>query len=378
MRDLKEIREEINEIDEKLIELFKRRMECAKDVGNYKKANNIPILNQDRENEILDDVLVRGGEYGYAAQLLFSNIMELSRALQHNIVGSGKEMKELIENSSPNIPYNKNTKVACQGIAGANNHEATLKIFPDCEPEFCKSFKDVFMAIENGDADYGVLPVENSTAGSVSDVYDLILKHRFYIIKSLDLPIHYYLASIPQANLEDIEEVWSHPQALAQCSDKITANNYKTLQSANTAIAARDVANSKRINLAAVCNESAVKEYGLKVLAGNYENRSDNTTRFIVISKKLYIPENAEKISLCFGLPHVTGTLYSVLCRFSSLGLNLTKIESRTMANKPFEYLFYLDFTGNVKNDEVTKLLCALSTELPEFSFLGNYEEDYA
>lgn len=234
------------------------------------------------------------------------------------------------------------------------------------------------MAIENGDADYGVLPVENSTAGSVSDVYDLILKHRFYIIKSLDLPIHYYLASIPQANLEDIEEVWSHPQALAQCSDKLTANNYKTLQSANTAIAARDVANSKRINLAAVCNYSAVKEYGLKVLAENYENRSDNTTRFIVISKKLYIPENAEKISLCFGLPHVTGTLYSVLCRFSSLGLNLTKIESRTMANKPFEYLFYLDFTGNVKNDEVTKLLCALSTELPEFSFLGNYEEDFA
>lgn len=378
MRDLKEIREEINEIDEQLVELFKRRMNCAKDVGNYKKANNIPILNQAREQEILDEMLSRGGEYGYAAQLLFSNIMELSRALQHNIVGSGKEMKELIENAVSDMPYNKNTRVACQGIAGANNHEATLKIFPDCEPQFCKSFKDVFMAIENGKSDYGVLPVENSSAGSVSDVYDLILKHRFYIVKSIDMPIHYYLASIPQANIEDIEEVWSHPQALSQCSNKINANNYKTMPSANTAIAARDIANSKRINLATVCNESAVKEYGLKILAENYENRSDNTTRFIVISKKLYIPENAEKISLCFGLPNVTGTLYSVLCRFSSIGLNLTKIESRTMANKPFEYLFYLDFTGNVKNENVTNLLCALSTELPEFSFLGNYNENFA
>lgn len=378
MRNLEEIRLEINDIDEKLIKLFTQRMECAREVGLYKKENNIPILNADREQEILDEMLVRGGEFGYESQLLYSNIMELSRALQHNIVGSGKEMKKLIDNAGKDIPYTKDTRVAVQGIAGANNHEATLKIFPDCEPQFCKSFKDVFASIENGDADYGVLPVENSSAGSVSDVYDLILKHRFYIVKSIDMEIHYCLASIPQASLEDIEEVWSHPQALAQCSNKITENNYRTLPSANTAVAARDVAKSKRIDLATVCNRSAVEEYGLKILEEHYENRSDNTTRFIVISKRLYIPENADKISLCFALPHITGSLYSVLCRFNSIGLNLTKIESRPIANKPFEYLFYLDFTGNVGSENVMNLLCALSTELPEFSFLGNYRENKA
>lgn len=376
MRNLEEIRLDINKIDAELIELFKRRMDCAREVGNYKKEKNIPILNVEREKEILQEMFNRGGEYGFEAKILFSNIMELSRELQHNIVGSGKEMKELIESAETAMPHNSDTKVAIQGIAGANNHEAMLKIFGECKPQFFKSFKDVFKAIENGDAQYGVLPVENSSAGSVSDVYDLILKHRFYIVKSLDMPINYYLASIPQASLEDIEEVWSHPQALAQCSNKISENNYRTLPSANTAIAARDIAKSKRIDLAAVCNKSAVKEYGLKVLCKDYENRNDNTTRFIVISKELYIPKEADKISLCFALPHLTGSLYDVLCRFSAIGLNLTKIESRPMANKPFEYLFYLDFTGNIYTENVLKLLCSLSTELPEFSFLGNYVED--
>jgi chorismate mutase/prephenate dehydratase len=376
MRDLNEIRQEINEIDNQLIELFKRRMECAKDVGNYKKANNIPILNTEREQEILDEMLIRGGEYGHASQLLYSNIMELSRALQHNIVDSGKEMRKTIEKAGKVIPFSKRTRVATQGLAGANNHDATMKIFPDCSPMFHKSFKGVFMALENGEADYGVLPVENSSAGSVSDVYDLILEHRFYIIKSIDMPINYNLCCIQQSELKYIEEVWSHPQALAQCSDKISDRNYRAVQSANTAIAARDVAISKRIDIAAICNESATKEYGLKVLEENFANRTDNTTRFIVISKRLFIPEDADKISLCFALPHVTGSLYSVLCRFNSLGLNLTKIESRPMKNAPFQYLFYLDFTGNIRNENVMNLMCALSTELPEFSFLGNYNEN--
>lgn len=374
MRNLQEIREEINSIDKELIELFKRRMDCAKDVGLYKKENNIPILNQDRENEILDKVAIAGGEYGTSARLLYSNIMELSRALQHNIIGSGKELRSTIENADSEIPR-KNIRIACQGIAGANNHDATLKIFPDCSPIFCDSFQDVFIAIENDEADFGVLPVENSSGGSVSDVYDLILKHRFYIVDSLVMEINYYLSSIKQAGIEDIEEVWSHPQALAQCSYKIKEKGYRAIQSANTAIAARDIANSKRVDVAAICNASAAKEYGLKVLEENFENRKDNTTRFIVISKKLYIPDDAQKVSLCFSLPHVSGSLYSVLCRFNSLGLNLTKIESRPMEDGKFEYLFYLDFTGNMRNENAMQLICQLSEELPGFSFLGNYKE---
>lgn len=374
MRELSEIRLEINEIDKELIELFKRRMDCARDVAIYKKATNTPILNQDRENEILDRVAVEGGEYGNAARLLYSNIMELSRALQHNIVGSGKELRATILDADRSIPR-QNVRIACQGIAGANNHDASLKIFPGCNPIFCKKFEDVFMAIENDEADFGVLPVENSSGGSVSDVYDLILKHRFYIVDSLDMEITYYLASIKQANPEDIEEVWSHPQALAQCSNKIAEKGFRAIQSANTAIAARDVANSKRIDIAAVCNGSAAREYDLKILEENFENRPDNTTRFIVISKKLYIPDDADKVSLCFSLPHISGSLYSVLCRFNSLGLNLTKIESRPMEDSKFEYLFYLDFAGNLRNDNAIQLICQLSQELPGFSFLGNYKE---
>ncbi|MBQ9673235.1 MAG: chorismate mutase [Ruminococcus sp.] len=377
MRDLQEIRQEINEIDEQLLELFIKRMNCARDVGIYKKENNIPIFNAEREQEILDGMLSRGGAYGYAAQLLYTNIMELSRALQHNIVGSGKEIRKEITNAAKKLRYDRKTRIATQGLPGANNHEATKIVFPNCNPMFHRDFKSVFKAIENGEADYGILPVENSSAGSVVDVYDLILEHRFYIVKSVDLPINHNLCCIPQSDIKYIEEVWSHPQALAQCSDKISEANYRTVQSANTAIAARDVAISKRIDIAAICNESAANEYGLKILKKNISNRADNTTRFIVISKKLVIPENSDKISLCFSIPHKTGSLYSVLGRFNSIGLNLTKIESRPMNNAPFEYLFYLDFAGSVKDDNVLNLLCALSEELPEFSFLGNYNEEF-
>lgn len=374
MRNLDEIRQEINSIDEQLIKLFKQRMDCAKDVAYYKKATGTPILNQAREDEILDRVEKAGEEYGMSARLLYSNIMELSRALQHTIVGSGKELKELIDNAKTVIPK-ENVRVACQGIVGANNHDASLKIFPDCSPIFCESFGDVFKALKDNKADFGVLPVENTSGGSVSDVYDLILKHRFYIIDSLDMQINYYLASINQANLEDIEEVWSHPQALTQCSNKIKEYKLKAVSSSNTAVAARDVANSKRVDIATICNKSAAEEYGLKILKENFENRQDNTTRFIVISKELYIPENADKVSLCFSLPHVSGSLYSVLCRFASLGLNLTKIESRPIEGSQFEYLFYLDFTGNVHSENAINLICQLSEEMPEFSFLGNYKE---
>lgn len=374
MKDLGQIRNEIDSIDKQLIDLFKRRMDCAKAVGEYKKENNIPVLNQARENEILDKVQEMGGEYGTFARLLYSNIMELSRALQHTIMGSGKALKDNILNASTQMETT-NIKVAYQGIKGANGHEAVLRLFPKSIPTNYKTFSDVFDAVDKGEVSYGVLPVENSNAGSVSSVYDLILKHRFYIVGALDLPIDYCLGGLKQAEFTDIEKVWSHPQSLSQCSNYIAKHNFESTPCSNTAIAARDVAREKRLNVAAICSYKAAEEYGLKILDNHLQDSKENTTRFIVISKKLYIPENADKISLCFGLPHVTGSLYSVLCRFNSLGLNLTKIESRPMLSDGFEYLFYLDFTGNVRSENVLNLLCALSEELPDFSFFGNYTE---
>ena len=374
MRDLSEIRIDIDQIDEELIALFKRRMDCAKEVGYYKKANNTPVLNEKRENEILDAVAQKGGEYGAHARLLYSNIMELSRALQHNIVCSGKALREEIMQARTK-PDTENITAAYQGIRGANSHEAALKLFPNAETMSCKTFEDVFAAVDSGQATFGVLPVENSTAGSVSAVYDLILQHRFHIVGALDLPIEHCLGGLKQSTFDDIEMVWSHPQALAQCSGYIASHNLKPVPKANTAVAAQEVAQEKRLNVAAICSKAAIEEYGLQTLAESLQDYPDNTTRFIVISKELIITENANKISLCFSLPHVTGSLYSLLCRFNSLGLNLTKIESRPIQGKDFEYLFYLDFTGNVHSENVIDLLSQLSEEMPEFSFLGNYFE---
>lgn len=374
--NLSEIRKEIDDIDEQLIKLFCKRMDCSKKVAEYKKKNNTSVLNLEREREILDNVEKKGGEYGYAAQLLFSNIIELSRGLQHDIMGSGKDMRTQIENAETSIKKSPEIKIALQGIEGANSHEATTRLFPECKPIFFKTFAKVFEAVNNGEADYGVLPVENSSAGSVADVYDLILQYRFYIVKAIDLPIEHCICGIPKSDFSDIEQVWSHPQALAQCTEFTNNNNLTTVTVGNTAIAAKKISEEKRINCAAICTEKAAQEYGLKVLKRSCQNDKDNSTRFIVISKKLVIPENADKISLCFSVPNIKGALYNVLGRFSSNGMNLTKLESRPRDGAAFEYLFYLDFQGNVHNEKVVNMLCALSEEMPEFSFLGNYKED--
>lgn len=374
MRDLNEIRRDIDAIDNELIELFKRRMDCAKEVGFYKKERGIPVLNRQREDEILAAVQEKGGEYGAAARLLFANIMELSRALQHRIIGSGKELRSEITQARE-MPAADGIAVAYQGIKGANSFEAARRLFPGAALGSRGTFEDVFAAVSDGSAVFGVLPVENSTAGSVSAVYDLILKHRFYIVGALDMRIEHCLGGLRQSTLQDIEIVWSHPQALSQCAHYIAAHGLTAVSKANTAVAARDAALEKRLNVAAICTPAAAKEYGLQVLDTDLQDDPYNTTRFIVISKQLYIGRDANKISLCFSLPHVEGALYHVLCRFHSLGLNLTKIESRPVKGKDFEYLFYLDFTGSVYSDNVIDLLCQLSEEMPEFSFLGNYRE---
>lgn len=374
MRDLDDIRLEINEIDEKMLELFKRRMDCSKAVAEYKTANNLPVLNEKREKEILDKVEENGGEYGKTARVFFSDIMDLSKTLQHNVMENNGDLNELIKSSSDNIPKD-GVKVAYQGLKGANGYEAALKLFPKGKVVSYKSFADVFSAVDNEEVNFGVLPVENSTAGSVSAVYDLILKHRFFIVGAYDMPIDYCLAALKQSELCDIEEVWTHPQSIAQCENYIDKHNLKAVSRANTAVAARDTSLEKRLNVAAICSYRAAAEYGLKVIDNHIQDNDNNMTRFIIISKKLYIPEDADKISLCFNLPHVSGSLYSVLRRFNTLGFNLTKIESRPIAGSTFEYMFYLDFSGNVHSEDAVKFLCTLSREMPNFSFLGNYSE---
>ncbi len=215
MKDLSEIRAEINRVDRELVALFCRRMDCAKAVGEYKKENGVPVLNLDREKEILDRVEEEGGEYGIYTRLMYQNIMELSRALQHKIIGTGKELREKLANATHTLER-QDVLVGYQGIEGANSHEASQILFPHAQLRHYKRFDDVFAAVDSGEVRYGVLPVENSTAGSVSAVYDLILKHRFYIVGALDMAIDHCLASLRQSEPEDIEIVRSHQGKAAQ------------------------------------------------------------------------------------------------------------------------------------------------------------------
>ena len=373
---LKPIRDEIDKIDEQLIELFKQRMECSKKVAEYKLENGLPIFNAEREKDILDSVYEKGGEYGGSARLLYSSIMELSRALQHDMLGSGEPLKNEILNASSEIPFNSpNAKVACFGVPGTYAHLATQKLFPSCEPQFCGRFQDVFEAIQDDEAEFGIIPIENSSAGSVTDVYDLMLKYRFYISAAVDIPVNHCLVAKKGTTLADIKKVYSHQQAISQCSDFLNSHNFEVETYISTAASAKMIAKQDNNTYAAICSEDAAEEYGLDIILRGFQNNPNNCTRFIAVSKKMFIEENADKISLCFSLPHTTGSLYSTLCRFAVHGLNLTKIESRPIFGKSFEYLFYLDFTGNIKDKAVLNLMCALSDELEEFSFLGNYKE---
>ncbi|MDR0914828.1 MAG: chorismate mutase [Oscillospiraceae bacterium] len=372
--ELKLLREQIDKTDNEIVKLFWQRMELSKQVGLYKKKNGLPVLNANRENEILDDIEQKCGSYGSYARTLYADIMALSRALQYNLTAKETPLRGILSNAQTQNALADVKKTALQGLKGANSHAAALKMFPQSEYVFFSSFADVFDAVKNDDKiEIGIMPVENSTAGAVVDVYDLILKHRFYIVGAANIKIEHCLCGVAGATLEGINKVLSHPQALAQCKSFINANGLNPEPCSNTAVAAKTVAENNDKAVAAICSAAAANEYGLAILKTGIQSYDSNTTRFIAISKKLIIPQDAKTISLCFRLPHTTGALYNILGRFAAAGLNLTKIESRPIPGEDFEYLFYLDFAGNVKKGETIDLICALQTELPEFSFLGNY-----
>lgn len=371
---LDDIRKEIDEIDQAMTELFRRRMECSRKVAEYKRERGMQIFNAGREQEILDRAEKDGGEYGAAARLLFASVMELSRDLQHNMLDTGEELRNEMLSSAKELPQDhSDLKIACFGVPGTYTHQACEDIFSGSEPVFYPSFREVFTAVQDGEAEFGIVPVENSSAGSVTEVYDLLIQYRFCIIAEADIPVNHCLAGVKGADISGIHKVYSHAQALAQCSDFIRSRHLEQEGFLSTAAAARMVSERGDTSIAAICSEQAAGFYGLDILSRGFQNQPDNTTRFIAVSKKMIITDDADKISLCFSLPHKTGSLYAMLRRFASKGLNLTKLESRPKAGEPFEYMFYLDFIGNIRDKSTIDLLCALSEELPDFSFLGSY-----
>ena len=374
--DLKDLRNEIDEIDDQLIPLLIKRMNISKQVAEYKVERGIPVLNSEREQQILDDVEAKCGELGNTIKTVFSATMDASRAIQHKIIGGGKALREAVVTSMSDKKITAGgMPVACQGVDGAYSGVTAKKLFPDSPVKYYTQFEDVFEAVNKGDTKFGVIPVENSTAGSVHESYDLIMKYRFYVVGAYDLKIEHCLCAKESTRYEDITDIYSHPQALSQCNNFLHNFDFTGINFSNTAAAAKYVAESDKNNTAVICSELAAKKYGLKILKRNVQNNNNNRTRFIVISKELIIGKDAEKISLIFSLPHKTGSLYRVLGRFSMAGLNLTKLESRPIENSDFSYHFYVDVMGTVREDSTLDLICALSDELPEFELLGNYYE---
>ncbi len=367
---LDKIREKIDEIDSELMPLIKKRMECSLEVARIKAAENLPIYHPGREQQILDKAAASAGaEFGPYVAAVYRDLMSVSRSLQTDTLFAGGHFAEEISKLPKNAIY---SRVICQGAEGAFSHAAAVKMFGSVLPEFKASFEDVFKAVEEDENAVGVLPVENSTAGSVSTVYDLILKYRHCIVKATPIDISQNLLAL--GSVEKIKTVYSHPHALKQCEGYIKAHGLKAVEFENTALAARFVAENGDESVAAIGSKEAARLYGLGVVAESIQDQQDNVTRFIAVSKKPFIAEDSNMVSLSLAIPHEKGSLYSMLGRFADCGLNLTKIESRPLGHG-FEYKFYIDFSGNIKDEHTLSLLSSLESELSYFVFLGNYVE---
>ena len=291
---LDEIRKRIDAIDEQLLPLFIERMKCAQDVAQAKRELSLPIFNAQRENEILARVAAEAGDFAPEAKMLYTTLMALNRSRQHKLLNSGTDIRDEIqtalqkETSLKEVSSGK--KIAFQGVPGSFSHAAATFLFPDCDVYPYESFKDVFEALKNGTVDFGLLPVENSSAGSVVEVYDLILNYRFSIVGSTTLHVHHCLAAPQGVAIENIRTVYSHPQALAQCSDMISSHNWKSIQHSNTAVAAKMLAKMDKENgvtdAAAICSTIAANMYGLDILQEDIQNNNQNRTRFAALSKE--------------------------------------------------------------------------------------------
>ncbi len=370
--NLEDIRKDIDQIDKQLVELILKRMDCSRRVAQYKKDNDLPVLDASREAAILDKVAEMGGEHGDAMRMIYSAIMEQSKALQYPFV-ENKSVREF----APLKPHLKVKSIACQGIAGAYSGLAGATLYPNAEITYCESFAEVCRLVKEGKVEYGVLPVENSWAGSVHEVYDLLISGKFLIAESIDAVIHHNLIGCKGAKISDIKRVVSHPQALRQCAETVEGIGATPTECSNTAVAVKLVADGMDKSVGAIGSAQAAKIYGLEIIKSNIASSSFNTTRFISISSVAQRCDDADKISIVFTVSghDKAGSLLTVLEHFASCNMSLTKIESRPIKNSQFEYVFYADFNGNLKEPKVAGVLATLAEELPEFVLLGNYRE---
>lgn len=374
--ELERLREQINGIDDELVKLYLERLNVSEKIAETKLASGKPVYDPERERKVLYRLSEQAPEdKKLYIKELYETVFSTGKAYQSRFIkknsGVSESLRSLIKKGLPEFPVSGTA--ACQGMYGANSGVAAEKIFAIPDVTYFKNFEGVFSAVDKGLCEYGILPIENSTAGSVSEVYDLMKKYRFSIVKSVRVRIEHCIAGVAGATLKDIKKVVSHPQALSQCAEYLKTLGVKTEGAENTATAAKQVAEAGDKTVAAICSERSAKAYGLDILGRNAEDSDDNYTRFICITKDLRVYRGADKISVMTSLSHTPGSLSRLLSGFYALGLNLTKIESRPMAG--FEFMFYFDFEGDVTEESVLTLIAELEKDSDKFVFLGSYKE---
>ena len=377
--NLSDLRVEIDKIDDQMVSLFAQRMDIAAQIADFKKENGMPILVPAREREKLQDVAEKAGtEMANYTRALYSMLFELSRSYQSKRNAIATPLYHQIMDSIENTPklFPQAPMVACQGVEGAYSQIACEKMIKNPYIMYFKNFDGVFNAIEQGLCQYGILPIENSTAGSVKTVYDLMIKHNFSIVRTFRLKIDHNLLVNKGAKLSDITEIYSHEQAINQCRTYLDAlPGVKVIPVENTAVAAQMVAQSGRKDVAALSSRTCAELYGLDCLAASVQDKGNNRTRFICISKNLEIYPGSDKTSIMMVLSHKPGALYKVLARLYVLGINVTKLESRPIPDRDFEFMFYFDLETSIYSEEFAQLMCELDELCEEFKYLGSYNE---
>ena len=374
--DLKDLRKQIDEIDSSLVELYEKRMEVSSAIADYKIENGKKVYDRERELEKIKTVksLAHSEFNRIGVEELFSQIMSMSRKLQY------QKLSE--KGASLRLPFiqidslsSSARRVCYQGAEGAYSEEATIRFFGEGVNSFhVDTFRDAFGALEDGSADYAVLPIENSTAGIVSEVYDLLTEYENYIVGEQIIDIRHCLLGVPGAKLEDIQTVYSHPQSLMQSSRFLAEHSdIKQISMKNNAFAARKVAEDKDKTQAAIASKRAGEIYGLEIIKEAINQAESNSTRFIVVTNQKVFLKGAGKISLCLEIPHEAGSLYHIMSHFIYNGLNMTKIESRPIEDRNWEYRFFIDFDGNLEDSSVKNALRGLREEAKMMKILRNY-----
>ena len=376
--ELSEIREKIDAVDDQLLDLFLQRMDLSEEVAAYKNEHHLPILNKERERAILAKVTEKSGEKERYAYHLFSTLFELARSRQAELISAptrvGAQIKAALADMNEVFP--QTGLVACQGVEGANSQVACDRLLPRGNIVYVKTFQAVVSAVESGLCKFGVLPIENSSNGSVRAVYELLQDHNLSIVRSTRLCIRHELLALPGVKMEDITEIYSHEQAIGQCSKFLNGlNGVRVIPCDNTAMAAKMVAERGDLHAAAISSHPCAALYGLETVSDEIQDSDNNYTRFICVTKDPVIYAGANRISLIIACDNKPGALYEILSKLAALGINMTKLESCPVTGRNFEFIFFLELEASVQAPGVLPMLEELERSCEGFHFLGNYAE---